>query len=364
MTSFSTGAEDSTLPSWNREFRERLNRSAIPGLDGIRALAVLLVIANHFGFEWINGALGVLIFFVLSGFLITWLMLKELDRTGTVSLRQFYRRRVLRIFPAFYFFWLCGVGIYLARGHYLDWGQALSALFYFSNYWMGLVPSKCMLFPHTWSLSIEEQFYLLWPALFLLARGKPRRLPWLLGAAIVAVWIHRALLHLVFHVRPEYIYRAFDTRLDHLAVGCLLAILVRRGSLDRAARALTTSSWLPVLTLALLFTAQLGHKSLTYIYTFGYAFEPLLTAIFLLQLIWFSGRGGWALFEHPVTRYLGRISYPLYLWQQLTLFTSKRLLEGLPVALQFLVALGVTVLFASVSYRFVEKPFLKLKDRR
>lgn len=363
MTEIATGTADSSRSAWAREFRGRLDRSAIPGLDGIRALAVLLVIANHFGFEWINGALGVLIFFVLSGFLITWLMLKELDRTGTVSLRQFYRRRVLRIFPAFYCFWLCGVGIYLARGHYLDWGQALSAFFYFSNYWMGLVPSDCMLFPHTWSLSIEEQFYLLWPALFLLARRRPRHLPWYLGAAIVAVWIHRALLHLVFNVRPEYIYRAFDTRLDHLAVGCLLAILVRRGSLDRAARALTASSWLPVLTLALLFAAQLGHKSLTFIYTVGYAFEPLLTAVFLLQLVWFSGRGGWALFEHPVTRYLGRISYPLYLWQQLTLYTSKRLLAAQPVALQFVFALAITVAFASASYLIVEKPFLKLKSR-
>ncbi len=349
--------------AWARAYHDRLGRGSIPGLDGIRALAVLLVIANHFGFEWINGALGVLIFFVLSGFLITWLMLREVDRTGRVSLRNFYRRRILRIFPAFYAFWLFGVGTYLVRGHYLDWGQALSAFFYFSNYWMGLVPSDCMLFPHTWSLSIEEQFYLLWPALFLLGLRSPRRLPWFLGAAIVAVWIHRALLHLVFHVRPEYIYRAFDTRLDHLAVGCLLAILLKRGHLDGLARAVTRSAWLPLLTLAVLFAAQAGHGSLTFMYTVGYAIEPLLTALFLLQLVWFSDTGGWRIVEHPVTRYLGRISYPLYLWQQLTLYTSKRVLAGQPVALQFAFALAVTVAFASASYFIVEKPFLKLKGR-
>lgn len=353
----------SATESWAQQYHARLNRGNIPGLDGIRALAVLLVIANHFGFEWINGALGVLIFFVLSGFLITWLMLKELDKTGTVSLKNFYRRRMLRIFPAFYAFWLAGVGIYIIRGHYLDWGQAWSAFFYVSNYWMGLVPSACMLFVHTWSLSIEEQFYLLWPALFLLGLKAPRRLPWIIGIVIVAVWIHRALLLLVFGVSQDYLYRAFDTRLDHLAVGCLLAILLRRGTLDGLARAVTRSQWLPALTIALLFAAQAGHNSPTFIFTFGYAIEPLLTAIFLVQLIWFSDTGGWRIVEHPVTRYLGRISYPLYLWQQLTLFTAKRLLDGFPAVLQFAFALAVTVAFASASYYLIERPFLNMKRR-
>ncbi|MBK8015282.1 MAG: acyltransferase [Betaproteobacteria bacterium] len=340
----------------------RLNRGVIPGLDGIRALAVLLVIANHFGFEWINGALGVLIFFVLSGFLITWLMLKELDKTGTVSLKNFYRRRMLRIFPAFYAFWLVGVGIYLVRGHYLDWGQAISAFFYVSNYWMGLVPSSCMLFPHTWSLSIEEQFYLLWPALFLLGLRQPRRLPLFLGIAIAAVWVHRGVLF-ACGVPQEYLYRAFDTRLDHLAIGCLTAILLRRRAMDGIVRAVTRSAWLPLLTLALLFGAQAGHDSPAFIFTVGYALEPLLTAVFLLQLICFSETGAWRVFEHPVARYLGRISYPMYLWQQLTLFTAKRVAIDFPPALQFGFALAVTVAFASASYFLVEKPFLRMKSR-
>jgi peptidoglycan/LPS O-acetylase OafA/YrhL len=349
--------------AWAADYHGRLNRGIIPGLDGIRALAVLLVIGNHFGLEWINGALGVLIFFVLSGFLITWLMLKETEKTGTVSLKNFYRRRVLRIFPAFYAFWLAGVVIYTVRGHYLDWPQALSALFYISNYWMGLVPSDCLLFSHTWSLSIEEQFYLLWPALFLLGLRNPRRLPWYLGIAIVAVWVHRAVLLLVFHVSQDYLYRAFDTRMDHLAIGCLVAILLRGHKLDGLARAVTRSAWLPLLTLALLFATQTWHDSTTYIFTIGYAIEPLLTAIFLMQLIRFSETGGWRVFSNPVTAYLGRISYPLYLWQQLTLFTAKHMLDGKPVALQFAFALAVTVGFASASYFLVEKPFLKLKSR-
>lgn len=353
---------DPSLP-WGQQLRARLDRSSIPGLDGIRALAVLLVIINHFGIEAVNGAFGVLIFFVLSGFLITWLMLKELDRSGTVSLKNFYRRRMLRIFPAFYAFWIAAVAIYLLRGHFIHWGQAISAFFYVSNYYMALVPTGTEVFAHTWSLSIEEQFYLLWPFLFLLGRGNLRRLAWWLAGAIVAVWIHRSLCHLVYGVRVEYIYRAFDTRLDHLAVGCLLAVLLRQGRLDGFARAVTYRPWFPLVTLAILFGVQPLHASFTFTYVVGYAIEPLLVAVFLLQLVWYSDTGGWRIFEHPVTRYLGRISYPLYLWQQLTLFTSKRLTDGLPVVVQLAFALAVTVAFASASYFIVEKPFLKLKSR-
>jgi peptidoglycan/LPS O-acetylase OafA/YrhL len=352
-----------SVAPYSEQLRGRLNRGTIPGLDGIRALAVLLVMVSHFGFESVNGAFGVLIFFVLSGFLITWLMLKECDRTGTVSLKNFYRRRVLRIFPAFYAYWIAAVIIYVVQGQYLHWGQAISALFYVSNYYMALVPTDSSVFSHTWSLSIEEQFYLLWPFLFLLARGNLRRLTWCLAGTIALVWVHRALAHLVYGIRLEYIYRAFDTRADHLAVGCLLAVLLKTGAIDGFARFVTRRAWYPAVTLIVLFGAQPLHDSLTFVYVVGYAVEPLLVAVFLLQLIWFSDTGAWRIFDTPVVRYLGRISYPLYLWQQLTMFTAKRMTADLPVLLQLAFALAVTVVFASASYFLVEKPFLKLKNR-
>ena len=348
---------------WAQEFHQRLARSTIPGLDGIRALAVMLVIASHFGFESVNGAFGVLVFFVLSGFLITWLMLKEVDRTGTVSLKNFYKRRMLRIFPAFYAFWFLAVGITLVRDHPIHWGQAISSFFYVSNYYMALVPTGSALFGHTWSLSIEEQFYMLWPFLFLLGYRRLPRLARILAVAVLVVWIHRTLCHLVYGVRLEYIYRAFDTRMDHLAVGCLLAVLLKIGTLDGFARWVTRHSWYPVITLLLLFGAQPLHESITFTYVIGYAIEPLLVAILLIQVIWFADTGIWRMVENPVVRYLGRISYPLYLWQQLTLFTAKRISEGLPLLVQFAFAIAVTVAFASASYYLVEKPFLKLKNR-
>ena len=104
----------------------------LPGLDGLRAVAVFLVILYHAGFG-APGGLGVLMFFVISGFLITWLLLKEYERRGTVSLHQFYWRRVLRIVPAFYVYWLLMLGIYLAGQAPVNWPQAIASLLYVNN---------------------------------------------------------------------------------------------------------------------------------------------------------------------------------------------------------------------------------------
>src|SRR4051794_39304101 len=102
---------------------EMLFRPNIPALDSIRALAVLLVIAYHFGVPYMNGALGVEMFFVLSGFLITWLLLREFARTGGISLSAFYLRRTLRIFPAFYAFFIIAAGVEVVRHRPLPWAH-------------------------------------------------------------------------------------------------------------------------------------------------------------------------------------------------------------------------------------------------
>ena len=102
---------------------------SIPALDAIRALSVLLVILSHLGVSWASGAHGVMAFFVLSGFLITWLLLKENDETGHISLRGFYARRALRIFPAFYLFWLTYIILARLVHHPPEWAVYLSAFF-------------------------------------------------------------------------------------------------------------------------------------------------------------------------------------------------------------------------------------------
>lgn len=163
--------------SLHADLDSKLSHSHIPALDGIRAVAVFLVIGSHFGFALVPGTQGVMIFFVLSGFLITWLLLKENERYGSVSLAGFYKRRTLRIFPAFYVYWLIVVTLLIGTGRAVPWPHAWSSLLYVSNYYSAINGDPNNGFSHTWSLAIEEQFYLLWPLVFLMLRANLRKMP-------------------------------------------------------------------------------------------------------------------------------------------------------------------------------------------
>src|SRR5437868_9569428 len=128
-----------------------LKESQLAGLDGLRAIAALLVVVFHFGIPFVSGGAGVLMFFVLSGFLITWLLLRENDETGTISLRNFYVRRSLRIFPAFYCYAAVLFAVILIRHTTIVWPQAFAALFYVNNYYQALKGDPNTGFSHTWS---------------------------------------------------------------------------------------------------------------------------------------------------------------------------------------------------------------------
>src|SRR6266705_6713745 len=222
----------------------------LPALDGLRAVAVGVVMVYHFGINAVPGDLGVSAFFVLSGFLITWLLLKEHRATGSMSLRQFYTRRVLRIFPAYYAFIALTYAGDHVRGQAWPPGLAPSALVYLVNYFNALNGHPTTSIAHAWSLGIEEQFYLLWPMLLLvLLRGGTRRAAQTLGVVIVAVLLWRTTLYAGFHVGSAYVYNAFDTRFDNLAVGCLLALTANAPAFERVAAGLSRSPLAPLVTL-------------------------------------------------------------------------------------------------------------------
>lgn len=310
--------------------------------------------------------MGVEVFFVLSGFLITWLLIKESDKTGDVSLLGFYKRRALRIFPAFYVFLFFGLAIILVRHSdgTVPWAHIASAFFYVSNYYHALNRPDDSYVTATWSLSIEEQFYLLWPFLFSFFKNRLETMTKILLGIIGLVWIHRAMLHLGFGIHPTYLYHAFDTRADELMVGCLLAVLIKRETYVPLWRALCRQSYYPLITIILLAVSSMFHYNPTYRFVFGYAIEPILIAALIVQLIYFSDTFSWRFIEWPWVKYLGRISYSLYLYQAITLFTARRLTQDRPVLVQLVFAIGITVLFASASYFIIEKPFLKLRDKK
>lgn len=351
--------------SLNADLDSKLSHSHLPALDGLRAVAVFLVIGSHFGFSFVPGTQGVMFFFVLSGFLITWLLLKENERYGTVSLAAFYKRRTLRIFPAFYAYWLIVVTLLIATGRAVPWPHAWSALLYVSNYYSAINGDPNNGFSHTWSLAIEEQFYLLWPLVFLMLRANLRKMTAFLVALIGAVWIYRAVLCFGFHVDQAYIFAAFDTRLDCLMAGCLLAVLLKNHALSSLRRVISTNSLSPLVTITVLTISIWAGEVLIddrYRDVFGFAIEPLLVAILIVQMIAFSSTRLWGWTEWRAVRFLGRISYSLYLYQQLTLHTTKNFLAAYPLMVQLAGAVSVTIILATISHYLIERPFLKFKS--
>jgi peptidoglycan/LPS O-acetylase OafA/YrhL len=342
-----------------------LRESQLAGLDGIRAIAAFLVVFYHFGIPLISGGAGVLMFFVLSGFLITWLLLRENDELGTVSLRKFYMRRSLRIFPAFYCYAAVLFGVLLIRHTRIVWPQALAALFYVSNYYQALNGDPNTGFSHTWSLAIEEQFYVLWPITFLLLRRNYRRMCQFLAGAILAIWVYREALVFIFDVHEGYIYEAFDTRADHLLMGCLLAVMLRARLFPRFWDWISVRSWAAAVVAALLAMSSVAESVYGHVYRDSVSFivSPLLTAVWITQLIALRSAPLWRWTSWGWVRFLGRISYSIYLYQQLTVDIPKKLLAHQPVVLQFAATVALIVAVASASHYLVERPFLKLKTR-
>lgn len=334
----------------------------LPALDGLRAVSVLVVIASHSPLGHVPGDLGVSAFFVLSGFLITWLLGREHVATGHVSLRRFYARRALRIFPAYYLLLLVSAAADHALGEVWSPGLWLAGLFYGMNYYNAVLGHPDTVLAHCWSLAVEEQFYLLWPALFLLAapRGRRARATLLVVAiAVVALW--RSVLWAGFDVGTAWVYNAFDTRFDNLAVGCLLATALETPRARAIARRIARRAWMPLLPLAALLVSREGIGE-TWHYTAGLTLDAVLLAVLLVQVVQLSALRAWAWLDHPVVRYVGRISYPMYLWHGWGMAIARRVPLVPPLA-RFGLGVLATIALASLSYRLVERPFLRWKER-
>jgi peptidoglycan/LPS O-acetylase OafA/YrhL len=214
---------------------------------------------------------------------------------------------------------------------------------------------------HAWSLAVEEQFYLIWPLAFLfLARGGIDRVRRVLAVTIVAVMLWRSFLYVVVDTGSPYVYNAFDTRFDSIALGCLIAAWATSETFVRTARALATRL-APLLTIAAIFATRHFMHS-TYHYTIGLTLEAVLLGLLILQLMQLTSSPMWSWLESAPLRYIGLISYPIYLWHQLAIDFSHKLVTGMPAR----IALGfaAVVVVASGSYYFIEKPMLALRKHK
>ena len=333
----------------------------LPYLDGLRALAVAGVIVGHAGAPTFGGYHGVTLFFVISGFLITGLLRRERNRTGRIDLRGFYRRRFARLAPAFLVAlaatsaWLLATGTSLA----VFWRELVYAATYTSDIALPLDPQADTtgLFEWSWSLAIEEQFYLVWPLVLLAVAS--RRLPdrWLLalcGAGIALVWVDRAVLALASasHARQFY---AFDVHADALLAGAALSVLVARPALQRRGLALALTA-AGALGLALVFLRP-GVLFLVPVDAGGFGPATLLAVALLAGLALAPTQPAARLLGHPVLAHLGKLSYGLYLWNFLTIAVFTTITGVAPLrswwGWAWLAALLVVV---EVSYRYVERP--------
>jgi peptidoglycan/LPS O-acetylase OafA/YrhL len=344
----------------------------LAGLDALRAVAVLLVLIDHSGLtnfgtlRVLYGGLGVEIFFVLSGFLITWLLLGEADRHGRIDLGAFYWRRATRLLPAMVVYLVVGALLLLAMGKPLPWAAITAYALYAMNYYQGLTGAEPHYLSHAWSLAVEEQFYLLWPALLIVLLRRGWSLPRSLTALILSLWAVKAVWVLVLGVGDDYLYRALETRADQLFMGCLLAVVLRSGDRWHAVfDTLARHRWLAgALVLALLATTALLQADVTTKYLIGYAVEPLLIAVLLPLVLVEARRQGWMAraINAPAVVLVGQVSYGLYLYHPFLIHPVRKVVLRLTGSMPLAVALSllVVVVVAWASFRWIETP---LRDR-
>jgi peptidoglycan/LPS O-acetylase OafA/YrhL len=333
-----------------------------PQLDGLRALAAGLVVLYHalptfrigqLAYGWI----GVDIFFVISGYLITAILLEQRKACTNryLVVRNFVVKRVLRLFPAYYFLIL---SLSLARAAFGLWswnpGEGIWFLTYTSNILTFLHGFRSSQVNHLWTLAVEEQFYLFWPWLLLFL---PRKVMFRSVALLVVLsFAFKTACHAVPHVRVLTI-----SNLDTLGGGALMAIM---GLNDRLSRWTTRRvRWFALAGLCGLFLHSAALP------------DPLLlnASVWVLAMALVSGcvlgwSGGWGrLLEHPWMVHAGLISYGIYLYHKPVISAIGIVLSqtglSLHPAVKLVLALTATCLIAEISYRFLERPFLRLKDR-
>jgi peptidoglycan/LPS O-acetylase OafA/YrhL len=340
----------------NQPFRLGHNRA----LDGLRGIAVLAVILFHYRFPFSkNGFMGVDVFFVVSGFLITSLLIQEWMDAGEIKLRFFYLRRFLRLYPALLLMLLIVSPI--AEPSYI-----FSTLGYFTNWMMAFTTQPLSdIIGHTWSLSIEEQYYLLWPLslVFLLKRLPAKKLLLLvtLLALTSAVW-----RIIVWNSTGSYtrFYDGTDTHADGLLIGSALGIAAVFGFFPDKQHFKRISPLviliIILLALWLLFDNNLPADFYPYYGSLGIS---LITAAIIWQVVIHPSKGFSKLFEFPPLVKIGVISYGLYLWHLPIGYVIDRLTAYHNSLIVVLLKIGFTFLISALSYRYLEKPILRLKSR-
>lgn len=349
-----------------------MNKFRYPSLNGLRAISIIMVIISHLAMQngifneastisWLNpflffigdGHLGVNIFFVISGFIITTLLIREESESSNISFKNFYLRRALRILPAYFFLLLVFFLFQLINLVEISNESWLTSLT-FTKY---LNWDKDWFTSHAWSLSVEENFYLIWPILFI-AGSKVRKY------ASIFIIILVPIIRLYAHTHPAPILHSISitTRMDAIATGCFFAIY------QVQLIEILKSQWNKVLYTSWILLFLLPHFPSRFSETIClFTFIPFGTSYgtfanfligFIILYSIFGPKNFWfKILNSGVLNYIGILSYSLYLWQQPFIYETKLWFNEFPQNIIFILAMAI------FSYYIIEKPFLRLKSK-
>jgi len=340
----------------------------IKSLDGIRAIAVMLVFISHAGFsKIIPGGFGVTIFFFLSGFLITTLLRNEYEKKSDISLKNFYLRRVYRIFPSLYMVLLVVIALsYLGVISHNMQSEAVAFQFlHLTNYYAifvtnaNFVPGTSVL----WSLAVEEHFYLIFPIFFviMIKSMSYRNIAITLAVFCVMILLWRCYLVFELSTLQPHTYKSTDTRIDSIMFGCIMGVFMNPVYDKDIIKSEFAKVVILVVSLCVLLFCFL-YRDAEFRESFRYTLQGLaLFPVFYLAV----HRSEWLLFRwlnwQPI-RYLGTISYTFYLFHFVSIILVRDLISDSTVALVFF-GFIITFLFSSFMYFFVEKRFLLLRKK-
>ena len=344
----------------------------MPALDGIRAIAVIMVVVTHFGaaspryYHYFHpGLLGVDIFFVLSGFLITSILLEEFEKTGSISLKNFFVRRFLRLMPAY---WMCLLFLHFVAPHFLTGVEAQAAksnrslfygLIYMTN-WQSVAGEYLGVFSHLWSLAVEEQFYFTWAPLLLLLFivTKSRR-----AVVVVTLLLNVLLLNwleIKIGNRSANI-AATDCRLIALLIGALAGMV---SFWKIYPREFFKSKYIDLLGAASAIAAVVLASQFSLDPLPSFRVLPWFALSVAVFVVWSANRTRSVvhlLLTFPPLVWIGQVSYGLYLWHLFFVVYVRYQPWSLPMKLS--VGVAASLIVTAASYYLLERPFLKLKDR-
>lgn len=347
---------------------EVLQTSYLPSLNGFRAISILLVLVDHFTFNYANkfdykilliGNLGVNIFFVISGFLITTLLLKEKVKTGNISLKKFYIRRIFRIIPVSYLY----IIVLIILNYFFNLNISLlgfiGAFLFLGN--IGLFHNNWYT-SHYWSLAFEEQFYLVFP---IILKKNIKYYVWFLWVMLLGILLLRQFEFVDFKYSHPFFYRFQYIKevtfyLDGIIIGSLFSVLSMKNMLP-INRFNKNKIIIHVVLVPLIILIHCGYLSVLNNTANSYV-SAIMIGVLILSNIQPSADPIFNFLNNKLINYIGILSYSIYIWQQLFVY-DQPWKKQIPGSDAIWVNVLLLMLVAYISYNFYEKPFLKLKEK-